>query len=343
MEELWTMSKKELDRAGVLVRVVERRLSQEKAATLLGVSTRQLRRLLRAYQAQGASALVSKRRGKPSNRRFDHGFKERVLGLVRERYADFGLRPHLGPREATRRARRRRLRSDAVQVDGRRRFVARPQRAPPCAAAPPAPRSLRRADPNRWQRPCANTPAAKGRVERAHLTLQDRLVKEMRLAAISSMEDGNLFLEGFRDRHNERFGRAARETEDMHRPLLVEHKLDDIFQEHREAKVSKNLTLHLKRTMYVLDNCPANRTIAGKRVQVFEDEGGQVTIRFQGRALRYRAFPKHGGAGVTPGDIVANKHLAGALTMIREQQQLREAQRVAKLRTLRERAIAARA
>src|SRR5689334_3578944 len=90
MEELWTMSKKELDRAGVLARVVARRLSQERAATLLGVSARQVRRLLRAYQAQGAPGLVSKRRGKPSNRRFAEGFKERVLGLVRERYADFG-------------------------------------------------------------------------------------------------------------------------------------------------------------------------------------------------------------------------------------------------------------
>src|SRR5687767_10393122 len=90
MEELWTMSKKELDRAGVLARVVERRLSQEKAATVLGISTRQVRRLLRAYQAQGASGLVSRRRGKPSNRRFADGYKERVVGLVRERYADFG-------------------------------------------------------------------------------------------------------------------------------------------------------------------------------------------------------------------------------------------------------------
>jgi hypothetical protein len=190
---------------------------------------------------------------------------------------------------------------------------------------------------------CANTPAAKGRVERAHLTLQDRLVKEMRLAGVSSMQDGNLFLEGFRDRYNQRFGRAARDSADMHRPLLPEHKLEEIFQEHRQAKVSKNLTLHCKRTMYVLENCSANRPIAGKHVQVLEDEGGQVTIRFQGRALRYRAFPKHGGAGVTPGDIVANKVLAGVLTVIREQQQQREAQRVAKLRTLRERAIAARA
>ena len=67
---------------------------------------------------------------------------------------------------------------------------------------------------------CANTPAAKGRVERAHLTLPDRLVKELRLAGITNMEEGNLFLEGFRERHNARFGRLAREATDMHRPLL---------------------------------------------------------------------------------------------------------------------------
>lgn len=78
----------------------------------------------------------------------------------------------------------------------------------------------------------------------------------------------------------------------MHGPLLSGHELDEIFQEQREAKVSKNLTLHCKRTMYVLENCPLNRAIAGKRVQLLEDEDGQVTIRFQGRILRYRAFPK---------------------------------------------------
>jgi Uma2 family endonuclease len=110
---------------------------------------------------------------------------------------------------------------------------------------------------------------------------------------------------------------AARAGDDTHRRLLSEHVLDEIFQENREAKVSKNLTLHCKRTMYVLENCPLNRAIAGKRVQVLEDEDGQVTIRFQGRMLQYSAFPKHGGAGVTPGDIVANKYLAGALSLIR--------------------------
>jgi hypothetical protein len=81
----------------------------------------------------------------------------------------------------------------------------------------------------------------------------------------------------------------------------------------------------------------------GKRVQICENEAGHVTIHFQGRALRFGAFPKHGGAGVMPGDIVANSYLAGALSMIRDHQQQREAQPVAKLRTLRERAIAPRA
>jgi hypothetical protein len=48
----------------------------------------------------------------------------------------------------------------------------------------------------------------------------------------------------------------------------------------------------------------------------YEDEDGQVTIRFQGRSLKFRAFPKEGPTGVTQGDIVTNKHLAGALTRI---------------------------
>jgi hypothetical protein len=187
---------------------------------------------------------------------------------------------------------------------------------------------------------CANTPAAKGRVERAHLTLQDRLVKELRLAGIANMEDGNQFLESYREHYNARFGRVARDASDMHRPLLPEQKLVDIFQEQHEAKVSGQLTLNYKRVLYVLENCAENSCIARKTVQVYEDEDGQVTIRFQGRSLKFRAFPKEGPTGVTPGDIVANKHLAGALTRIHEQQQRREAERVAKLTTLRERRLA---
>ncbi len=66
---------------------------------------------------------------------------------------------------------------------------------------------------------CANTPAAKGRVERAHQTLQDRLVKELRLRGISTMDEANRYLPEFMDDYNRRFGRVARNDHDAHRPL----------------------------------------------------------------------------------------------------------------------------
>jgi transposase len=62
MEELRTMSTKELDRAGVMARLVERTLSQRAAAEILQMTVRQVRRLQRAYEAEGAFALASKRR-----------------------------------------------------------------------------------------------------------------------------------------------------------------------------------------------------------------------------------------------------------------------------------------
>ena len=90
MEELWTMSTKELDRAAVMARLVEGSLTQRAAAEALAVSVRQVRRLLRGYEAQGAGALASKRRGRPSNRRLPTSLRDDALALVRERYADFG-------------------------------------------------------------------------------------------------------------------------------------------------------------------------------------------------------------------------------------------------------------
>jgi len=65
--ELLTMSTKELERAELLCRIRERRITQEQAAEMLGVSTRQLRRWYQAYKAGGPAALASKKRGRPSN------------------------------------------------------------------------------------------------------------------------------------------------------------------------------------------------------------------------------------------------------------------------------------
>ena len=90
MEELVTMSSKELDRMLVLDRVLARTLSQRTAAEMLAVSDRQVRRLLRAYATSGAVALASKRRGKPSNRKLPDDLRASAVERVRERYADFG-------------------------------------------------------------------------------------------------------------------------------------------------------------------------------------------------------------------------------------------------------------
>jgi hypothetical protein len=88
--ELVTMSAEELDRLGVIRRVIEGRLPQKQAATMMGVTARQARRLLAAYKREGAAGLVSQKRGRPGNRGTPAPVKERALRLVRELYGDFG-------------------------------------------------------------------------------------------------------------------------------------------------------------------------------------------------------------------------------------------------------------
>ena len=139
---------------------------------------------------------------------------------------------------------------------------------------------------------CANTAPAKGRVERAHQTLQDRLVKELRLGGISSIEAGNAFLDAFVEDYNRRFGRTPKSPQDAHRLLLPSMVLEDIFQLQEERKVSRNLTLHYKRTLYVLEPTPETHDLKGKRVQIFEDDDGNVSIRANGAKLAVRPFSK---------------------------------------------------
>lgn len=90
MEGMIAMSGKERDRLRVIEAVRERRLKQGEAAVRLGLSVRQVKRLVRAHRAAGAVGLVSKRRGQPSRRRIGEAEREQVLACVRGYYADFG-------------------------------------------------------------------------------------------------------------------------------------------------------------------------------------------------------------------------------------------------------------
>ena len=88
--DLVTMSGRELQRIEVLSEVLARRRSEISAAAILGLSTRQTRRLLAAYRDGGGGALIHKARGRTSNNRLIPGIREYVIELVRSRYADFG-------------------------------------------------------------------------------------------------------------------------------------------------------------------------------------------------------------------------------------------------------------
>ena len=84
------MSYEELDRVSVIQRVLDKRLTQREAARVLGLTSRQVRRLCRACERDGPAGLASKRRGRPSNRRLPEELRREALALVRERYTDFG-------------------------------------------------------------------------------------------------------------------------------------------------------------------------------------------------------------------------------------------------------------
>ena len=88
--DLLTMSKKEINRLEVMQRLDEKRMKQKAAAEQLGISERQVKRLLRRYRQAGASGLVSKRRGKPSNHQLAEGIRQKVLDLLKSKYTGFG-------------------------------------------------------------------------------------------------------------------------------------------------------------------------------------------------------------------------------------------------------------
>ena len=85
-----TMTMRALDRLKVIQRVADGNLKPGQAAARLALTVRQVRRLVRHYEAQGATGLVSRRCNRPSNHHLDEELAQVALTIVRERYADFG-------------------------------------------------------------------------------------------------------------------------------------------------------------------------------------------------------------------------------------------------------------
>jgi transposase len=90
MDQLLEMSAKELNRLEVMQRLSGKRMSQKEAGRILGLSTRHIKRLLRAYRQHGAAGLVSKHRGRKANNRLSEEVKKGALNLLKTKYKGFG-------------------------------------------------------------------------------------------------------------------------------------------------------------------------------------------------------------------------------------------------------------
>ena len=131
----------------------------------------------------------------------------------------------------------------------------------------------------------ANSPQAKGRVERLFGTLQDRLIKEMRLAKIKTLDEANEFLEPYLPRYNERFAKVALKQEDLHRALPDGVDLREIFCLKDIRTINNGYIVRWKGRKYLMDN--ASIAMRKRKVEVREHFDGELTIKLNGRYLDF--------------------------------------------------------
>ena len=138
----------------------------------------------------------------------------------------------------------------------------------------------------------ASSPEAKGRVERANQTLQDRLVKEMRLEGICDYEQANEFLPGYLVKHNHRFAVQPRSMEDRHEPLQAQNDLDLIFTKRQTRILSKNLEFQYDRIVYQIQTDRPTYALKKRKVTVCENEKGKVTVLLNNKPIQFKRFYK---------------------------------------------------
>jgi hypothetical protein len=129
----------------------------------------------------------------------------------------------------------------------------------------------------------AHSPQAKGRIERLFGTLQDRLVKEMRLRGINTPEEGNRFLKEYLPVYNKRFSVKPISNEDLHRPILGEINLDKVLCIKTKRTVRNDFTIAHDKKLYQIEE-----PVGSKKVMVEERINGKMLIICQGKSLRHR-------------------------------------------------------
>ncbi len=383
-EDILTMRSKEFKRLHVIKKVVAGEVKQVEASELLGLSERQVRRLVRRVERDGDRGVIHRSRGRASNRSYPDKLKGKVIALYEKKYGDFGptlFTEKLWEREGievgtqtvrnwllgagvwervrtSRRHRRWRQRKryfgEMVQMDGShhawlegrgpelvlmayiddatsrvmarfydyegtlpamdsfRRYVRR--RGLPMSIyldkhttykSPGKPtledRLAGRVPQSQFERAMrelgvqvihAHSPQAKGRVERLFRTLQDRLVKEMRLEGIGSKDEANRFLGKYLSVHNQ--WRSQEALGDVHRPLPAGTDLGSVLCIRTRRRVRNDGTIVHDKTLYQL-----LESIRPPYVFVEERPDGRLYMTHRGERLKYRKLAA-APAKVTP-------------------------------------------
>ena len=138
----------------------------------------------------------------------------------------------------------------------------------------------------------ANSSEAKGRVERMFKTLQDRLVKEMRLLGIASKAEGTkYFREVYIPKHNAKFAVLPKDPTNQHRILLSGDDLSRIFTVQTNRKISKALVVQYKNTRYQLNTTGAYQYLLRKQnILVEENRTGGIVLRYKDKVMPYKSI-----------------------------------------------------
>lgn len=137
---------------------------------------------------------------------------------------------------------------------------------------------------------CANTPQAKGRVERSNQTLQDRLPKELRLLGINNPEEANPWLPTFAADLNARFSVPPLSNYDAHKPLTDADNLDLILCRKDTRILSKNLTFQYNKTLFQIQVDRPTYAMRKAPVTVYENAKGEITVLYKNKPLNFTVY-----------------------------------------------------
>ena len=129
----------------------------------------------------------------------------------------------------------------------------------------------------------AYSPQAKGRVERVFGTFQDRVVKEMRLAGVTNITEGNAFLDGYLPEYNRKYAKEAAQKADFHRPVVDKRALDTILSIKTDRALRNDFTIAHNKKLYQIKS-----NIRAKKVTVEERTDGTMRIIHNGQQLKYQ-------------------------------------------------------